>query len=194
MHRRALPTDCHAHTPRAVARGVFVVVLAAACLARAAGAVPPALLVKIVMSAVAYDRSIDERFGDEVNVGVVGDSDAADKVYAVLEGYADKKLKGKPISLKKASRGDVEGDAPLDLVFFVDALGGEAGKWASICQDRGITGVSAVEADVAAGLSLGVEMTDKGKPQLLVNLSAAKAAGANFSAQVLKLARLVGDG
>lgn len=152
--------------------------------------IPAGLMVKIVMAAIAYDHSIDTRFGDTVKVGIVGASGRATEIKSVLEGYADKKLKGKPLELITLDRDDLE-NQDLDLVFFSEALGGDARRLADACQRQNATCVSADEAGVAAGVPLGVELTPDGKPKLLINLEAAKASGANFSAQVLKLARLV---
>ncbi len=147
-------------------------------------------MVKIVMAAVAYDRSIDERFGDVVEVAVAGDSSRATELMAVLGKYSGKKLKGKDIQLTNVSVADI-GTAKLDIVFFADSLGADAGTVAALCQQNQITAISADEDGVASGLALGVELTSDGKPKLLINLDAAKSAGANFSAQILKLARLV---
>lgn len=152
--------------------------------------VPASLMVKIIMAAVAFDHSIDQRFGDTVIVGVVGGSNRALEIKTVLEGYADKKLKGKPLEIITLGADELE-NREVDLVFFSEPLGGNAKKYAEICRRKNATGVSFDEAGVVAGIPLGVELTDDGKPKLLINLNAAKAAGANFSAQVLKLARLV---
>ena len=44
----------------------------------------------------------------------------------------------------------------------------------------------------SSGASVGVELKG-GRPQIVINLSAAKAEGADFSSQLLKLARVVGE-
>lgn len=155
-----------------------------------AAEVPAGLMVKIVMAAIAYDHSIDERFGETVKVGIVGTSDRAGEIKTVLDGYADKKLKGKPLELLTLTAEELE-SANLDLIFFAESLGTNAKKFAEICKRQNATAVSADEEGVAAGIPLGVELTADGKPKLLININAAKASGANFSAQVLKLARLV---
>lgn len=152
--------------------------------------VPAGLMVKIVMAAVAFDHSIDQRFGDTVVVGVVGGGSRAAEIKSVLDGYADKKLKGKALEVVTLGADELE-NRDVDLVFFSEALGGNAKKYAEICQRKNATAVSFDEAGVAAGIPLGVELTADGKPKLLINLNAAKASGAIFSAQVLKLARMV---
>lgn len=169
---------------------VALLLLVVAGPARAAP-VPAPLFVKIVMAAVSFDHSIDTRFGDRVVVGVVSGSARAKELKSVLDTYADKTLKGKPIEVKLIDAEALAHSHAADIVFFPEPLGSEARKWAERVQAEKITAISADEAGVAAGLALGVELDDNGKPKLLINLDAAKAAGANFSAQVLKLARLV---
>ncbi|RMF11846.1 MAG: DUF4154 domain-containing protein [Candidatus Dadabacteria bacterium] len=157
--------------------------------ARAAD-VPAPLMVKIVMAAVAYDRSIDERFGETVEVVVVGTSKRAAEMKKILDGYADKKLKGKPITIRNIPM-DALASTDADLIFFADPLNGQRARMVALCREKGATAIAADEADIAAGIPLGVELASGGKPKLLINLEAARAVGANFSAQVLKLARIV---
>ena len=155
-----------------------------------AAEVPAPLMVKIVMAAVAYDRSIDERFGETVEVVIIGSSKRAGEMKKILDGYADKKLKGKPITIRRVSMDELA-STNADLVFFADPLNGDRSRMVALCREKGATAIAADEDDIAAGIPLGVELASGGKPKLLINLEAARAVGANFSAQVLKLARIV---
>lgn len=150
--------------------------------------VPPLLRVKIVLAAVAFDRAIDKRFGDTVEVAVIGNNQKA-ALEKVLEEATKKKIRGKAVKLVNASM-DTLGDGGVDVAFFTEPLGARAAKVVAACNKAQMTCVAAGEADVAAGLPVGVEISG-GKPKLLINIAAAKACGANFSAQILKLARLV---
>ncbi len=156
----------------------------------AAELAPPPLLVKIVLSAVSFDHSIDDRFGDVVNIGVVGDSARAMDIVKTLNKFSSKKIKGKPLEVAVLSGPEIR-NGTVDVVFFAEPLDHDAASWAADCAEGKVTCVSAAEPGLVAGMSLGVEITDAGKPRLMINLEAAKATGAKFSGQILKLARII---
>ena len=162
-----------------------MLLVGAALPIRADGDVPAALLVKIVFAAVAYDRSADKRFGDALEVAVIGS--ARGGLEEALGGFSDKKVKTREIRLV-ASAIDTLTKDKVDVVFFADKLGSLARNVASACKTAQITCVATDEADVKAGLPVGVELV-AGKPRLLINLEAAKDCGADFPAQILKMSR-----
>jgi hypothetical protein len=157
----------------------------------AAGSVPAELTVKIAMAAVAFDRTIETRSGAEVGVAVVGRSGRSEELMSVLRSYSDKKIKGKSMRIVGVNVADFDKVDGLAVAFFAEALAADAPRIAGVCKQKQITCISADEGGVADGLALGIEMTEDGKPRLLINLDAAKSAGSDFPAQVLKLARLV---
>ncbi len=61
---------------------------------------------------------------------------------------------------------------------------------ADICRKNKVISFTGVHAYVKNGLSVGIASKDE-KPIILVNLEAAKAEGANFSAQFLKLVEII---
>jgi hypothetical protein len=58
-------------------------------------------------------------------------------------------------------------------------------------RDLGLISMSGVPEYVQAGLTLGLDLRDGRRPEILINVRAAREEGAQFSAQLLKLARII---
>ena len=63
-------------------------------------------------------------------------------------------------------------------------------RLALVSRERQVVTLTGVPGYVAEGLAVGIELSGE-RPHLVINLAAARAEGARFSAQLLKLARLV---
>lgn len=151
--------------------------------------VPPPLFVKIILAAVAFDRNLDKRFGDTISVAVTGDSSYSKALRKTLEAASKKKLKGKNIAIKTASPNDF-GTKGANIVIFGSDLGNTASEVATRCAAAGITCVATNVRDIESGLSLGIEMVS-GKPKLVINARTAAESGADYSSQILRLARVI---
>ena len=160
--------------------------------ARAADTVPAPLFLKIVLATVAFDRALDSKAGDTVELAVIGDSAYAGTLRKTLQGAADKKLKGKNLVLKDTTLATL-GTSGVHIAIFADPLGGDVSKAASTCGSKGITCVAVDTSDVDKGIALGVEQGSDGKPKIVVNLGAAQKAGSDYSSQILRLARVIGQ-
>jgi len=147
-------------------------------------------MVRIVLAAVAYDHSIESRFGDEIKITVAGDNQRAAEIEQALRAFSKKKLAGRPISVTRADVEKAKETTP-NILFFAESLHADNEKWVSWCQTNQVTCVSADQKGVEAGIALAVEMTAAGRPKLLINLESAQAAGSKFSGQVLRLARII---
>lgn len=171
------------------------VVLATAAMrtpARAADTVPAPLFLKIVLATVAFDRALDAKAGDTVELTIIGDSAYAGTLRKTLQGAADKKLKGKNLVLKETTLSALASSG-VHIAIFADSLGGEVAKASSTCAGKSITCVAVDTADVEKGIALGVEQGADGKPKIVVNLAAAQKAGSDYSSQILRLARVIGQ-
>jgi len=82
-----------------------------------------------------------------------------------------------------------ETDANVIYVAPVRAL--DIGAIATIARKRHIRTITGVPEYVEAGLAVGIGLR-KNRPLIIVNLSASRAEGADFTAQLLGLARIVG--
>lgn len=173
-------------------RGILLAWAMLPAVGQAADAVPAPLFIKIVLATVAFDRALETKTGDSVELAVIGDSAYAGTLRKTLQGAADKKLKGKNLVVKDATLGNFAGSG-VHIVIFGDSLGGEAGKTAAACASKGMTCVAVDTADVDKGIALSVEQGSDGKPKIVVNIAAAQKAGSDYSSQILRLARVVGQ-
>lgn len=155
--------------------------------------VAPAQKVKVLLTALSFDRSLKERAGDKVVIGVLG---ACDTSSALLEA-SGKSINGVPIAVQ--SVGDFKGEAELggDIknknisVLFVCAASDEAvGSIASAAKKHNVVTLADNAAWVEEKLVLGVGEKD-GRPELVLNANAAKAAGAEFDPRIFGVARVV---
>jgi hypothetical protein len=78
----------------------------------------------------------------------------------------------------------------LDLVYITDDLDADLAKILPLCADRKIRTLAGERAFLEKGAMLGFFAVDS-KPKLVVNVDAAKAQGADFSADLFKVAEVI---
>jgi hypothetical protein len=164
-------------------------------------AIPVDIHLSLLAKVLAYDRTFLNQNEPEVVIGVVHEcaSAASIRVAKTVKRFVDENklsIRGHPVrvvmmNLKSAA--DLESSlsqwhvdalyvAPLHSLLLQDLLAVSRPK-----QIRTITGVSEyVEAGVAMGIG-----EDDFRPVILVNLRASRAEGADLSAQVLQLAKVI---
>lgn len=168
-------------------------------LAVAQDVVPPELAAKTVLRALAYDRALKARAGDELVLAIVGKTgDASDDA----TGFA--------AALKALGNVTVQ-ELPLRVVPVTAASGAEAAtklaamKAHVVYLGRGFDAAEASDVQTAAlkaqalttyrwpdyedVLALGV-LPREGKLRIVIKLAAAKGAGAELDPQLLKLAQV----
>lgn len=179
----------------------FLVLFSFSHLAGEETCVPFDLQAKLLLKILTFDRNLEKRADSAVVVGIVykpgsEESEKARSEFSkALEKYSGKRVKGFPlshISLKYLSWSDLAAKmktynvsvlyvTPGDSVYLRGVI--KASRAESVLTATGIT--KYVEKGVSIGIGL------KGNnPQISVNLASAKAEGANFSSQLLKLVKL----
>ena len=181
-------------------------ILALLLAASTAGAAAPALAeglpaereALILTRAVAYDRALPKRAGDKIVLAVLHDPDRtpSDESRAALAAF--RKLQGVRVAglpfevVEIAGTAEIDADLrrlDVDLVYVCSGVKDlPAVKRAT--QARKIVSIGALRSQVEAGLSLGVTAR-KGQPQLVVNLAASRAEGAEFGSGMLRLADVI---
>jgi hypothetical protein len=177
--------------------GIGVEVRAAEMLVPAETQVP--LLLKIL----TYDRNLAQKSGSELVVGVIfnssnrASSGAADKVGTALYGMTGRTVKGRPLrwfAVEYTNVNDLESAvrskgigvfylAPGNDVHVPDIL--------ALCRRLGVTSMTGVPEYVREGVSVGVGYAQD-RPQILINLSSARAERSDFDASLLRIATIVG--
>ncbi len=182
---------------------LVVVFLVGVASPRVAGAseVPVDRQALILIRALAYDRNLTSRAGDELVVAVAykfGDTTsktAADKVTKAFKATKKLKIQGLPIRVVKVAigRDDLEqitADEGVDAIFLCPNMSGELATVTALSQRVGVTTLGASHDYSDRGVAIVVVAKNK-KASLVVNLSSAKAEGMNLSSELLELAEVI---
>lgn len=167
----------------------------------AADEVPAQRQVLVLARAMAYDRNLAGRAGESVSVGVVhgNDDDSVALARDIHRGFASLqavRVGGLPLeaSLLVWSTPDALAttirEKGIDVLYVSSGLSGSVADILGITRNLKVLSVAARQEDLTAGLALGVFAVDS-EPKVVVNLTASKAEGASFSADLLRLAEIV---
>ena len=181
---------------------LFGVLLMAAPSSPGEMAVPIEVQHPLFLKILSYDRKLSSRVGSEIVFGIAYQDRyrpsvaARDELVRVMETTPVRSVKDIPVryvsielSTPEALARSLE-EHHIDVLYVCPLRAFESEAVASQSRLAGITTLTGMPAYVEAGLAIGVDLKD-GRPEILVNLPAAKAEGAELSAQLLKLARIV---
>jgi hypothetical protein len=181
---------------------VALALVAAARPASGADGIPADKRALIVLRVLAYDRNLPQRADEVVRLAVIyrfGDrssESAAEALIASLRGDAGKVMVAsrplRVVGIPYSAQG-VEGDlvrAGVAAAIVCPGLGGEVGAISLASRKHSILTFTDDEQMVRAGLSIGV-VRRADRAAILVDLVAARAEGADLSADLLRLAEVV---
>jgi hypothetical protein len=174
---------------RALTAGLVALTLCAS--PAQADAVPPSLALMVMLKVLTYDSGFPARGGGTFVVVVPyapAEQGSADEAVSVashvdLHSINDRRLKFVAVPL--ANLGETKASAVLLPVGLSTASAKEALQVAARAK---LYTLAFDESLVRAGAMLGVTV-NAGKPQVVVNVSAARASAVDFSASVLKVAK-----
>ena len=182
---------------------VVVCVLALSRPARAEG-VPALRQASILTRALAYDRTMKERAGDSVSVGVLyragnaASENCANELlqaFRSLEKFAVHGLPFKALRIAYdvgGSMKDLIRNEGIDALYACNGLDSEVDAIAGFAQERKIVTMGAREDYVNKALTIGVFVID-GKPTILLNWGESQKEGASFSSDLIRLAKVIND-
>ena len=167
--------------------------------------VPMNIQLPLLLKVLSADRNLRERAGAELMIGVIYQQRyraSVNTMEAILEvggqsalsPFPDQPLRlvaipvdnaGVIDSLLAAHEVDVCYLAPLRATGLAPIL--------SATRARRIVTCTGVPEYIESGVAIGFDAKG-GKPQIVINIEAAKAEGIDFSSQLLKLARIIADG
>lgn len=166
----------------------------------AQGAPDPKVAVPIILKVLTYDKQFDSRGKGDFVVLVVsesGQSASRAQVLEVLKSLPVTSIRNRPlkfIAAEFADQGGLAADAAqlgAHALLAVPGLSpGGVGAIAAVAKSRQLYSLALDVAMVEKALALGVGSAS-GRPQIVINESAARAVGAQFETSVLKLARVV---
>jgi hypothetical protein len=166
--------------------------------------VPVAVQIPILVKILNFDRNLPERADGPLVVGVLFQSryrtsaNVADEVCRALHALpagalGEMELSCVAIDLDATSALDSALKRKRVQVLYVSPLRAVLlGDVTAVSRAAGITTLTGVPRYVETGLAIGLDMKGE-RPEIVINLAASRAEGADFTAHLLKLARVVGD-
>lgn len=164
-------------------------------------AVPVEVQIPLFLKILTFDRNLKKRVGDEIVIGIVYQRKfkrsrmVKDQVVDVigessLWKVADIPVRQVSIDLDTVDLGSAVSKNEIDILYITPmrALGME--KIADITRAKKIMTLTGVPDYVESRLAVGIGIKGR-KPWIIINLSAARAEGADFSSQLLKLAKVI---
>ena len=157
----------------------------------------------LFLRVLAYDRNLKTRSEGALNVAVVyrgGNRDSEQARDAVVSALRDasKRITVARLPIRAVA---VEFTSPqafenllqsekISAVYVCPGLGDVTFALSAVTRKRAALTATSIESAVRGGLSIGL-LTREGKPELLVNLPATRAEGANLDAALLRLAQVL---
>jgi hypothetical protein len=164
--------------------------------------VPPERQVLILARALSYDDDIKSRVGDDVHLAIVSKpgNSTSEQMAAVMQkafrGISSVKVQGLPLRLSALvfSSGSALASAVssqgIDVLYVCAGLEADLPAIIEVSRKSRALSIGSREDHMVRGLALGV-LPVEGKPTIIVNLGAAKAEGAAFSSDLLRLAKVI---
>jgi hypothetical protein len=164
--------------------------------------VPVETQVPILLKVLGFDRKVTERAGEPLRIGLLYQPRVRSS-RAVAEAFREAAAKSgiravagralQFVSIEIDDESDLArslGSAQVDAVYVTPLRAVRIEAVTEITRQRHITTLTGVPHYVVDGLTVGLGVRGQ-KPEILVNLQSHKAEGAEFSAQLLKMARIV---
>ena len=164
-------------------------------------AAPVEMHLPLLTKVIEYDRTFRERINKVVKLGVIYQkswrpSAAVFEEVLSVTSRAAFTVCGFPVEIVPI---DVGGDASvhellgkhsIDILYLAPVRGVSIEEITSASEEQHFRTITGVPQYVEHGIAIGVDLRND-RPLIVINLPAAKACGADLSAQVLRLARVV---
>ena len=184
---------------------VALVVILLCCLSRVLAqeiAVPVDVQATLLLKTLTFDRNLKARVGQELVIGVLyqrmfktSNNIKDDWLRAISEAKVPTMI-GLPYrSVAIDAHNDDQLLAELvaqgvDVLYLTPLRAVDLKGITGICRDRQILTLTGVPEYVDSGIAVGIGIKGE-RPQIIINLNAARTAGADFSSQLLKLAKVL---
>ena len=165
--------------------------------------VPVAVQYPLFLKVLTYDRELEARVGKELTIGIAFQPSlrasyvVKEELLALVKASPIQNVKGLPIKTVAIDLSETRDLAAVlrsrevDIVYVCPLRAYDIRTLTAAARARKAVTLTGVPEYVEAGLSVGVDIGAKGRPEILINHAASKAEGANFNAQLLRLARIV---
>jgi hypothetical protein len=180
---------------------IFIIILGFTILWAEEMPVPVDLQYSLLMKILTFDRNLKARVGEEIVVGIVYQKNfresinTRDEFTKAMDESPIKKIEDIPIRQVPVNLDNIDLDSAvsqmkIDILYITPLRAVKIEDIAKVSQTKQLTTLTGVPDYVESGLAVGIG-TKGDKPLIIINLSAAKKEGADFSSQLLRLAKIV---
>jgi hypothetical protein len=163
---------------------------------------PTEVQIPLLYKILTFDRKLGERApGNGLVIAIVfqtgyrGSVVARDQVVDALKRMGDSTISGHTVNWVAVELSDVESlrlsliHNRVDVIYVTPLRGVELNHIKAVARAAGITTFTGVPRYVERGLALGVGIARE-RPQIIVNLAAARAEGSDFTSQLLRVCKV----
>lgn len=164
---------------------------------------PAEIQIALLYKILTFDRRLGDRApGDDIVIAVVYQSGyraslvARDQVVDAIKRMGTSTISGHPVHWVTMELDDAESlrlsltRTRVDVIYVTPLRGVELAPIMTAARAEGVTTFTGVPRYVERGLALGVGLARE-RPQILVNLIAARAEGSDFNSQLLRVSKVV---
>lgn len=155
----------------------------------------------IFLKILTYDRNLQQRAGDGLNILIVYQKNfrtsfsAYEKIREVLRKIDINTIENIPIKYSYLDIDEFSLQSTItrnkvNVIYLCPLRGVSLESITSLTRERGILSFSGVPDYVDSGIAIGLELKGE-RTQILINLTAAKAERSDFSSQLLKLCKII---
>ncbi|MGB8959968.1 MAG: YfiR family protein [Candidatus Aminicenantales bacterium] len=157
---------------------------------------------EILLKVLTFDRNLEARLGRELIIGIVfqkGNRDSSLMQQDILKAAIDSRISpfaGRPVRVvlidldRSADLDQNLGGDKVDVLYIAPLRAVSLDGIIAWSRDRKILTVTGMIDYVEKGIAVGIDLNDD-SPEILINLAAAKASGADFGSNLLKLSRII---
>lgn len=166
-------------------------------------ALPAALQVTLFVRILSFDRGLAARAADGIVIGIVHQGkfrqslNEREAIAAALSERDSISIAGRrvqvttiPIDIDVVDLAPTLAKEHVDLLYVAPLRAVDIASIAAVSESAHVPSLTGVPAYVRAGLAIGLDVK-KERPEIVINLAAARAAGADFNSQLLQLATIV---
>ena len=150
---------------------------------------------------LAYNRNLKQQVGTEINIGIIYQKkfktslNIKDELIEIIKTSAIQKIANIPFHYTTidVENSDIINEITMhhiNILYITPLRAFKLKLLTDISRDNKIITITGVPQYAEDGISISVDLKGQ-KPEILINLTAAKAEGINFSAKLLKLAKII---
>lgn len=163
--------------------------------------VPISSQIPLIVKILSFERNLMESASDEINIGIIFQSKTRESLLAkaeILKSISSQKssaINNKKIVVKEIDISDTDINTAVnkvktDVLIITPIRLVNLNELSDLCKKKKILSFSLSPDYLKYKFSVSLDILGE-RPQILINLNSAKAEGANFSSQLLKLSKII---